>query len=666
MSIIVNNGVQNILGTPGAISGVFADRPAAIDIAPGTLYFATDTAAIYQVVAGAWILYTGGGGGGSVNSVTGTAPIASSGGANPVISISQAGVATDGYLSSVDWNTFNNKIGGSGISTRVAFWDSVNTINSNAQLYWDNVNNRLGVGVSALAYKLDVNGNGRFTNDLYADTNLIVNNYFTINTTDVTFPFYVGMYRRKGNGFATYFQEDEQGGSKDKWAFVRRDGVNKTRDWSINNTSTVNVNLGFNRPNASNLSGASLLIDPVINVDANPFSPIINTLLRGVYYNPVLTSLVNTKHIGFENTTGDNYLNSLGASGGSTAIGLNSTTPIDSAFKLHVQGNQRLTGDLYMIDNRNIYVETSLSNAGLRILGNHNFALSNANQNILQILNAGSPINPVSGTNIYNLLSLNPVYEATILYNNALTTLRGIYYNPTFVNSTGLNKNIAFENVSGDIIFGNLASGSTPITFVDTNGKLGNSYLFNDTTNQKLYSQNSGDDKGIFLDFLNNVYKFGAYDYNNGTSLFISDNFNVAYFLNVVNGSAGAQGMYMDFANNRYVFGDVSNTTNGINIELNNADNQIFATFNNIQNGLFLNFNLLDYYLGDVNNFTSFVNVNVNDNKIFFVTPNGKYNFQNVPRYNDNADALANGLIIGDIYRTPDLLGTSNILKIVV
>ena len=47
--------------------------------------------------------------GGTVTSVTGTAPIASSGGNTPAISISQATTSTDGYLSSTDWNTFNNK-----------------------------------------------------------------------------------------------------------------------------------------------------------------------------------------------------------------------------------------------------------------------------------------------------------------------------------------------------------------------------------------------------------------------------------------------------------------------------------------------------------------------------------------------------------------------------
>jgi hypothetical protein len=48
-------------------------------------------------------------GGGGVTSVTGTAPIASSGGATPDISITQADSTTDGYLSSADWNTFDGK-----------------------------------------------------------------------------------------------------------------------------------------------------------------------------------------------------------------------------------------------------------------------------------------------------------------------------------------------------------------------------------------------------------------------------------------------------------------------------------------------------------------------------------------------------------------------------
>jgi hypothetical protein len=46
---------------------------------------------------------------GSVTDVTASAPLASSGGATPNITISQAGASTNGYLSSTDWNTFNGK-----------------------------------------------------------------------------------------------------------------------------------------------------------------------------------------------------------------------------------------------------------------------------------------------------------------------------------------------------------------------------------------------------------------------------------------------------------------------------------------------------------------------------------------------------------------------------
>ena len=47
--------------------------------------------------------------GGTVQAVTATAPLSSSGGTSPDISISQATTSTNGYLSSTDWNTFDSK-----------------------------------------------------------------------------------------------------------------------------------------------------------------------------------------------------------------------------------------------------------------------------------------------------------------------------------------------------------------------------------------------------------------------------------------------------------------------------------------------------------------------------------------------------------------------------
>jgi hypothetical protein len=46
---------------------------------------------------------------GTVTSVTGTAPVVSSGGATPAISMAAATTSVNGYLTSTDWNTFNGK-----------------------------------------------------------------------------------------------------------------------------------------------------------------------------------------------------------------------------------------------------------------------------------------------------------------------------------------------------------------------------------------------------------------------------------------------------------------------------------------------------------------------------------------------------------------------------
>ena len=72
-----------------------------------------------------------------VTSVTGTSPISSSGGTTPAISISQATTSSNGYLSSTDWNTFNNKqnaltnpVTGTGTTNYITKWTGTNTVNT--------------------------------------------------------------------------------------------------------------------------------------------------------------------------------------------------------------------------------------------------------------------------------------------------------------------------------------------------------------------------------------------------------------------------------------------------------------------------------------------------------------------------------------------------------
>ena len=57
-------------------------------------------------------------GSGTVTGVTGTAPVVSSGGTTPAISMPKATTSVDGYLSATDWTTFNNK--GSGTVSSVS------------------------------------------------------------------------------------------------------------------------------------------------------------------------------------------------------------------------------------------------------------------------------------------------------------------------------------------------------------------------------------------------------------------------------------------------------------------------------------------------------------------------------------------------------------------
>ena len=57
---------------------------------------------------------------GTVTSVTGTAPVVSSGGATPAISMPAATGSVNGYLTSTDWTTFNNKSNTNGTVTSVA------------------------------------------------------------------------------------------------------------------------------------------------------------------------------------------------------------------------------------------------------------------------------------------------------------------------------------------------------------------------------------------------------------------------------------------------------------------------------------------------------------------------------------------------------------------
>lgn len=165
-------------------------------------YFPMSVNGVYADASGSIIIPIGVG---SVTNVTATAPLLSTGGATPDISIPQASTSVDGYLSSTDWNTFDGKqdpitlttTGTSGAATFVA-----NTLN---------IPQYSGGGSQNLQQVTDI-GNTT-TNDIYLNKLYLYDSanigYNRIESGDQSIAFYNGLTANEivqfEEGLMTYF-----------------------------------------------------------------------------------------------------------------------------------------------------------------------------------------------------------------------------------------------------------------------------------------------------------------------------------------------------------------------------------------------------------------------------------------------------------------------------
>lgn len=77
--------------------------------------------------------------------------------ATNTISIPAATTSVNGYLTSTDWTTFNGKFTLPALTSGSVLFSNGTTISqNNAQFFWDNTNNRLGIGTTTPANNLDV------------------------------------------------------------------------------------------------------------------------------------------------------------------------------------------------------------------------------------------------------------------------------------------------------------------------------------------------------------------------------------------------------------------------------------------------------------------------------------------------------------------------------
>ena len=105
----IADAVKNAGGVPSLQAGPDANKPGTAQT--GEIYVSWDAQKIYRYDGASWVVIAGAGVAGTITDITVSAPLASSGGAAPNISISQASATSDGYLSSADWSEFKGKLG---------------------------------------------------------------------------------------------------------------------------------------------------------------------------------------------------------------------------------------------------------------------------------------------------------------------------------------------------------------------------------------------------------------------------------------------------------------------------------------------------------------------------------------------------------------------------
>jgi len=152
MGFTIDFSVLNQKGTPALYSDIFANRPAAGY--QGRLFIATDTAAIYEDTGTAWTLIA------NVSSGAGTLQQVTTNGntSNVGISVTAGGINTNSA-------TITSLTTGS-----VPFAGAGGVISQdNANLFWDDTNNRLGINTNTPGNSLDVHAAG--TNPILALNN---------------------------------------------------------------------------------------------------------------------------------------------------------------------------------------------------------------------------------------------------------------------------------------------------------------------------------------------------------------------------------------------------------------------------------------------------------------------------------------------------------------
>jgi hypothetical protein len=241
--------------------------------------------------------------------------------------------------------TVNSTPIASGTAGRVFFQNASNQLSQSANLFWDNTNNRLGINTATPNVTLDVLGQGSFStstanqliisNPTYANGRLRINvqdnfsfqlidndgygiTHSTSNTGINARQTNISLWTQSGNTTTLRFGGQDTNPTVARTRSIIHPVLSGTTQFSP--TSGTAVDYSFQNPSNSSFAPSSGTAS-YTQVELRPTFNTTSTysgIGRGLYYNPILTSVVGLTHRAIETTTGSVIFNSTS---GNVAIG---------------------------------------------------------------------------------------------------------------------------------------------------------------------------------------------------------------------------------------------------------------------------------------------------------------------------------------------------------
>ena len=242
--------------------------------------------------------------------------IASAIGGIHTFNLPDASATTRGALTSADWTTFNNKVAGSGTLNYVPKWSSSSAL-TDSSIFDNGTSVGIGTAIPNATYKLEVAGIIQTPSGINLSTSAGVKTGIYSGANQLTFwagNNLLATYRLNGPFAGSYFEHTA--------GFTNTGVTTGTQNvWRL--AGSVTATTAVNTMNTT-----QLLIDPIYNQQTFGTG-----ILRGVYYNPIVSNLNTSQHYAWQNTTGDVLVNTTSGKfdAGNSTIATNPSFYVDSA-----------------------------------------------------------------------------------------------------------------------------------------------------------------------------------------------------------------------------------------------------------------------------------------------------------------------------------------------